>query len=247
MSIPTEQAAFFADHAEVYELTYRHRGKSWEDEARDVTAVVRALRADAASLLDVACGTGAHLAEFARNFGRTEGIEIAPAMREKALSRLPAGTVVHDGDMRTFELGRRFDAVTCLFTAAAFLPVPADLTTAIRRMAAHLVPGGVLVVEPWYFPETFLDGYLGGDLVRLPDRVVSRVSRSVRVADATQLHVEWTVADATGIRRFTEVDVMSLFTREQYLTAFDLAGCDACYRPGWLTGRGLFVAVRRPG
>ncbi|TVT60496.1 class I SAM-dependent methyltransferase [Amycolatopsis rhizosphaerae] len=252
MSVPaasgaTVPAAFGTDHAEVYELTYRHRGKSWEDEARDVTAIVRAQHPDAASLLDVACGTGAHLAEFARHFDHTEGVEIAPAMRQRALDRLPPGTAVHAGDMRTIRLGRHFDAVTCLFTSAAFLPTPADLTAAIRRMAEHLVPGGVLVVEPWYFPENFLDGYLGGDLVRMPDRVVSRVSHSVRRADATHLHVEWTVADAAGIRRFTEFEVMSLFTREQYLAAFDAAGCDAHYRPGWLTGRGLFVAVRRPG
>lgn len=243
----TGQAAFGTAHAEVYELTYRHRGKSWEDEARDVTALVRSHRRHASSLLDVACGTGAHLAEFARHFAHTEGVEIAPAMRQRAVERVAASTAVHAGDMRTFRLGRRFDAVTCLFTSAAFLPTPADLTTAIRRMAEHLVPGGVLVVEPWYFPETFLDGYLGGDLVRMPDRVVSRVSHSVRRADATHLHVEWTVADASGISRFTELEVMSLFTREQYLAAFDAAGCDARYRSGWLTGRGLFVAVRRTG
>jgi len=242
-----EQAVFGDEHADVYELTYRHRGKDWEAEARDVTAIVRERRPAASSLLDVACGTGAHLAEFARHFDRTEGVEIAPAMRRRALDRVPAGTVVHEGDMRAFRLDRRFDAVTCLFTSAAFLPTPADLTTAIGRMGEHLLPGGVLVVEPWYFPETFLDGYLGGDLVRLPDRVVSRVSHSVRRADATHLHVEWTVADATGIRRFTELEVMSLFTREEYLAAFDAAGCDARYHPGWLTGRGLFIAVRRPG
>ncbi|WP_007023450.1 class I SAM-dependent methyltransferase [Saccharomonospora iraqiensis] len=241
------QAAFGPDHAEVYELTYRHRGKNWEEEARDVTAIVRAHCPRADSLLDVACGTGAHLAEFARQFGHTEGVEIAPAMRQRALGRVPAGTAVHAGDMRTMRLDRHFDALTCLFTSAAFLPTPADLTTAIRRMAAHVLPGGVLVVEPWYFPEDFLDGYLGGDLVRTPDRVVSRVSHSVRRADATHLHVEWTVADSSGIRRFTELEVMSLFTREEYLTAFDAAGCEAHYRPGWLTGRGLFVAVRRPG
>lgn len=251
MSVPTAspivQAAFGTEHATVYELTYRHRGKDWEDEARDVTAIVRELRPGASSLLDMACGTGAHLAEFARHFDHTEGVEIAPAMRRRALDRVPPATVVHAGDMRTVRLGRRFDAVTCLFTSAAFLPTVADLATALDRMAGHLVPGGVLVVEPWYFPETFIDGYLGGDLVRLPDRVVSRVSHSVRRADATHLHVEWTVADASGIRRFTELEVMSLFTREQYLAAFDLAGCDVDYRPGWLTGRGLFVAVRRPG
>lgn len=251
MSVPATveatEAAFGPDHAEVYELIYRHRGKSWEDEARDVTTIVRALHPEAAALLDVGCGTGLHLAEFARHFEHTEGVEISPAMRQQALDHVPAGTTVHDGDMRTFRLGRRFDAVTCLFTAAAYMPTPADLTAAISRMTEHLVPGGVLVVEPWYFPETFQEGYLGGDFVRLPDRIVSRVSHSVRQADTVHMHVEWIVADASGLRRFTELEVISPFTREQYLAAFDAAGCDARYRPEWLTPRGLFVAVRRTG
>ncbi|MER7013626.1 class I SAM-dependent methyltransferase [Saccharopolyspora sp. NPDC000359] len=252
MSVPAAlgdepKGAFGPEHAEVYELTYRHRGKSWEDEARDVTRIVRSHHPGAASLLDVACGTGAHLAEFTEHFDHTEGVELAPAMRQLAVERLPPQTPVHAGDMRTFQLDRRFDVVTCLFTSTAFLPTPADLRRAVRTMAEHLVRGGVLVVEPWYFPETFLDGYLGGDLVRLDDRVISRVSHSVRRADATHLHVEWSVANASGIRRFTETEVMSLFTRDQYLAAFEAADCEAHYRPGWLTGRGLFVAVRRTG
>ena len=72
----------------------------------------------AKSLLDVACGTGAHLETFAKLFEHAEGLEFAPAMREIAERRLP-GLAVHGGDMRGFDLGRAFDAVTCLGNAVA--------------------------------------------------------------------------------------------------------------------------------
>lgn len=235
---------FGPEHAAVYEATYRGRGKDWEGEAADVVRIVRELRPGALSLLDVACGTGAHLETFHTAFAHVEGVEVAQAMRERARRRLP-GVPIHDGDMRHLSLGRTFDAVTCLFTAINFLPTVEDMRTAVAAMAGHLVPGGVLVIEPWWFPETFLDGYVGGDLLRDDGRVVARVSRSVRQGNATRMEERWVVADASGFRTFDEVGFLALFAREDYLAAYQDAGCTVEYRPGWLTGRGLFVGVKR--
>jgi len=235
--------AFGAQHAEVYELTYRARGKDWASEAADVTRRIRARRPGANSLLDVACGTGAHLATFQSLFEHVEGLELAPAMRDRAVRRLPT-VRIHPGDMRDFELGRRFDAVTCLFTSIAYLPTVAEMRAAIASMARHLVPGGVLVMEPWWFPETFIDGYVGGDLVRDNGRTVARVSHSTKQGRATRMEVRWVVGEPTGIREFTEFEVMTLFSRDEFEAAFTDAGCEVTYQDGWLTGRGLFTAVR---
>ena len=235
---------FGPQHADVYEATYRGRGKDWEGEAADVARVIRELRPGALSLLDVGCGTGAHLETFHKAFAAVEGVEIAEPMRERARRRLP-GVTVHDADMRQLSLGRTFDAVTCLFTAINFLSGVEDMRAAVASMARHLAPGGVLVVEPWWFPETFIDGYVGGDLVRDDGRVVARVSRSVRQGNATRMEERWVVADASGFHTFDEVGFLALFAREDYVAAFEAAGCSVEYRDGWLTGRGLFVGVKR--
>lgn len=234
---------FGAEHAEVYEVTYRGRGKDWEREAESVAEIILARRPGAASLLDVACGTGAHLARFGAYFPCVEGVEPAPAMRERAVRRVPAARI-HAGDMRDFRLERTFDAVTCLFTAIAYLPTVDDMRAAVRSMAAHLVVGGVLVVEPWWLPEQFVDGYVGGDLVRDDGRVITRVSHTTLRERAAHMEVRWTVGDARGIHTFTEVEVFTLFASDEFLAAFRDAGCAVEHVPGWLTGRGLFIGVR---
>ena len=244
MDVLAPQPMFGPDHADVYEVTYRSRGKDWAAEARDITERVRALRPDAGSLLDVACGTGAHLDTFRTYFGHVEGVEVAPAMRERAELRLP-DVRIHDDDMRFFDLGRSFDVVTCLCTAVGYLDTVDEMRDAIRCMADHLTPGGVLVIEPWWLPEQFIEGYVGSDLVHDGERTLARVSHTRRHDRAAHMEVRWLVGDPTGLRSFTITEVFALFTKDEYFAAFEDAGCAVDYHPGWLTGRGIFVGVRR--
>ncbi|MFH9138823.1 class I SAM-dependent methyltransferase [Streptomyces sp. NPDC017524] len=230
--------------AEVYEIFYRSRGKDWPAEAAHVTELVRTRCPEADSLLDVACGTGAHLETFTTLFKHTEGVEIADPMRELARKRLPEVTV-HPGDMRAFDLGRTFDAVVCMFCAIGYLGTVSDMRTAVRSMARHLRPGGVLVIEPWWFPENHAEGYVAGDLGRENGRTVARISHSTLQGRATRMEVRFLVGDRDGIREFTETDVLTLFTKDEYLAAFTDAGCTAEFLPGDPTGRGLFVGVRQ--
>lgn len=229
--------------AEVYEMIYRSRGKSWEDEADYVTDVIRTRAPQSNSLLDVACGTGAHLEEFSRAFDPVHGLEIAEPMLDLARERLP-GIPVHAGDMRQFDLGRTFDAVCCLFCSIGYLETVPDLRAAIRSMAEHVEPGGVLVIEPWWFPERFIEGYVAGDMVVEDGRTVARMSHSTRQERATRMEVRFLVGDEHGITEFTEIDMLTLFTLDEYLDAFAAAGCPADFLDDGLTGRGLFVGTR---
>ncbi|CAM5447561.1 dTDP-3-amino-3,4,6-trideoxy-alpha-D-glucopyranose [Streptomyces tendae] len=229
--------------ADVYEEIYRSRGKDWGQEAADVARVITERNPGADSLLDVACGTGAHLSVFSELFDVAEGLEIAESMRRLAEQRLP-GTTVHAGDMRDFSLGRTYTAVSCMFCAIGYLETVADMRSAIRSMTDHLEPGGVLVVEPWWFPENFIEGYVAGDLARAEHRTVARISHTTRKGRATRMEVRFTVGDAAGIQQFTEIDVLTLFTKEEYLSAFADAGCSVEFLDGGPTGRGLFVGVR---
>ncbi|MGP3912311.1 class I SAM-dependent DNA methyltransferase [Nonomuraea sp. 10N515B] len=231
-----------AELADVYDALYEGRGKDYAAEAADVLKLVHARRRGVASLLDVACGTGSHLRHFAALVDDVAGLELSEDMIEVARMRLP-GVPVHQGDMRDFGLGRRFDAVTCMFSSIAYMRDDAELAAALTRMAAHLTPGGVVVVEPWWFPETFLPGYVAGDVVTAAGRTLARVSHTVRTGDASTMQAHYLVADAgSGVRHFTVTHVNTLFTRERYLSAFERAGLSADYLEGGPSGRGLFVA-----
>ncbi|MEU8270668.1 class I SAM-dependent methyltransferase [Sphaerisporangium sp. NPDC049002] len=235
---------FDTEHARLFDRVYTARGKDYTAEAGAVAQHIRAHRPDARSLLDVGCGTGEHLRSLKDMFPDVEGLDLTPAMREQATSKLP-GVPIHDGDMSDFALGRTFDAVICLNSSIAFLPLP-GLTSAIACMARHLNPGGVLVVEPWYSPERATDGTVVGDIVRGDDGVtVARVSHGVLRDGRHHLETHFIVADADGIRHCADDQVMGVYRREDYLAAFAGAGCDAEYWEEGLAGRGLFVAVRR--
>jgi SAM-dependent methyltransferase len=234
---------YSADLADVYEEIYQSRGKDWTAEGVLVDKIVRTHLPAARSLLDVACGTGAHLEAFGRFFDHTTGLEIAPAMRERAMRRLP-GVPIHAGDMRDFDLGTTFDAVVCMFCSIAYLDTVEEMRAAVRSMSRHLAPGAPLVVEPWWFPEQFIEGYVAGDMAGVNGRTVARISHSTLDGRATRMEVRFLVGDATGIREFVEIDRLTLFTREEYEAAFRDAGCSVQFHPGPPTGRGLFVGTR---
>ncbi|MFF4159694.1 class I SAM-dependent methyltransferase [Streptomyces sp. NPDC001678] len=229
--------------AEIYDLLHEARGKDFGAEAATVTGLIRAREPGAASLLDVACGTGAHLRHFGEHFAHTEGLELSEAMLAVARVNTP-GAVLRQGDMRALATGRVYDAITCMFGSIGYMTDTSELRSALRSFARHLSPGGVVVVEPWWFPETFIDGHVSGDVVTVRGRTVARVSHSAREGAASHMRVHYVVAEAgAGARHFVEEHRISLFTRAEYEEAFARAGLEVGYHSGVPSGRGLFVGT----
>jgi SAM-dependent methyltransferase len=244
---PRPVTAYSDEHADVYDLIHTARSRDWAAEAEAIAALVADRHPDAASLLDVACGTGKHLESFGSRFRHVEGVELSDGMLRIARNRL-SDVTVHHGDMRTFDLGRTYSAVTCLCFSVAYMATADELNRALRRMARHLEPGGVLVLEPWWFPEKFLEGFVAGAVAEEEGRVVSRLSHSVREGDRTRMTVRYTVADsARGISEFTSYEMLSLFAAAEYEAAFRGAGLTVEYLEGGPNGRGLFVGVSPRG
>ncbi len=100
-------------------------------------------RAAPATLLHLGCGAGAHDLTFKRELAVT-GVDLSPGMLEIARSQNPEITYVR-GDMRTIDLGRRFDAVA-IPDSIDYMVTLEDLRATIRTASRHLDPGGVLLV-----------------------------------------------------------------------------------------------------
>src|SRR5207302_1516830 len=113
----------------LYDLVYAAAGKDYAAEAAQAAALIRERAPAALTLLDVACGTGEHLRHLAGSFA-VEGVDADPAMLAEAHRKLPQ-TPLHEGDMRTLQLGRRFDAVTCLFSSVGYLRTAGELDAAV--------------------------------------------------------------------------------------------------------------------
>ncbi|ABD13483.1 hypothetical protein ThrDRAFT_03942 [Frankia casuarinae] len=240
---PADGVAVYEDNraVEMYDVLYRSR-KDYAAEARRVAELVRTRTPDARSLLDVACGTGNHLEHFATLFADVAGTDLSKPMLSVAGRRLP-GRPLLQADMRSLWVGRTFDAVVCMFSSIGYLRTFEDLAAALRCMASHLSPDGTVVIEPWYFPDTFLDGYVAAHAVSEGNRAITRVSHSTRVGDQTRMELHYLLAGADGVSHIKEIDLLTLFTRGQYEEAFAQADLKAelIAVDG---GPGLFVGIR---
>ena len=232
----------FARSARIYDAVY-----AWKDYGREAVRVhelVQARKPGAATLLDVACGTGAHLAEL-RRWYRCEGLDLDSDLLAVARERLPA-VPIHEGDMRDFDLGRRFDAVTCLFSSIGYLLTVEALEAAVGAMARHLEPGGVLVVEPWLRPEAVVTPHVGAVFVDEPELKIARVDTIEVDGRTSSFDFHYLVGTPQGVEGFVEHHELGLFTREEQLAAFRAAGLQVEHDEEGLMGRGLYIGVAKP-
>ena len=229
----------FSRSARIYDAVY-----SWKDYGREAELVhelVQARKPGAETLLDVACGTGAHLAEL-RRWYRCEGLDLDGELLAVARERLP-DVPLHRGDMRDFDLGRRFDAVTCLFSSIGYVLTVEALAAGIAAMARHLEPGGVLLVEPWLSPEGVRVPQVGAVFVDEPELKIARVNAIEVDGHLSSFEFHYLVGTPAGVEHFTERHELGLFTREEQLAAFRAAGLAVEHDEEGLMGRGLYVGV----
>lgn len=216
--------------------------KDYPGEADSVTKLIKTLNPSARTLLDVACGTGMHLAEFKKNF-EVEGVDKDPVMLEIASARLK-GALLHTGDMQTFHLDRKFDVVVCLFSSIGYCHTTQELNQAVTNLANHLNPGGVLIIEPWIEPEKYIVGNLSSLFVDREGLKVARFTISSREGDLCIHHFHYLVATPSEINHFEERHVMGLFTDNQYRESLKLAGIEPQFDEVGLIGRGLYYGVK---
>ena len=234
----------YEQSASVYDALYAHRRDYAADAAR-LRDSIRTRKPEAASLLDVACGTGRHLELFRSDFDVT-GVDASPAMLRIARERLPRLELV-EADMVEFDLARRFDAVTCLFSSIGYVRTEAGLRRAIANFARHLSSGSVLIVEPWLEPAAFEDGRVSLDVLSdEPHRKITRMIVSRRDGNLSRLEMRLLIGTAGGIEEIAETHELGLFTQTQTLDAFDRAGLDVEHDPeGLMMGRGLYIGMKR--
>jgi SAM-dependent methyltransferase len=239
----------YVGHADLYDDLYAGRSKDYAAESAAIAALVRSIRSNASSLLDVGCGTGSHLVAWRDRFADVVGVEPSAPMRAIAEARLP-GVPLIDQDARTLRLGRRFDAVVCMFATIGYIGGRSGdidaLNSAIAAMARHVEPGGVLVVEPWMTPARYSVGHIGTDFTNKDGRTIFRMSHSgfdPAYPRVSVVAMHYLVGTPDGIDHTTDVHYMSMYSEQEFRHAFAAAGCSVrLVDPGF--GHGVYVGVR---
>ena len=231
--------------ARIYDLLYVGSGiKAYPAEAAELHRIIQDASPAAQTLLDVACGTGAHLVEMQRWYA-VEGVDLSPAMLAVARTRLP-GIPLREGDMRTLDLGKTFDAVTCLFSSIGYMTDPAEMRAAIARLAAHVAPGGVLIVDGWVRPGQWRDNFRpdSPDVASDDEVTVVRLSYSRRDGSITELEMHHLVQTDGGIDYFMEPHRLRLTETDEYVSAVTDAGLEARVIPDYMPNRDRIVGIR---
>ena len=126
----------FSRSAQLYDAIYASI-RDYPREAAELDQLIQERRPGAKTLLDVACGTGAHLEHLAGKY-EVEGLDLDPDMLAVARERLP-GAAFHQGDMSSFDLDQRFDAVVCMFSSIGYVKTEEWLRDAIAARSRFSV------------------------------------------------------------------------------------------------------------
>lgn len=245
----------YTERAELYDLVYQW--KDYRREAQQVRSLLREAGVGAGSrVLEAACGTGSYLAELAWDH-EVAGFDLNEGMIGQARRKLPE-VPLWQADMLTVEpeqVGGRYDAVLCLFSSIGYLWPQDRLREGLRRLAALLRPGGMLILEPWVRPEVWEEGRPTLQTAGHPELDATPVeiyvaragvssSREVGGLRISVMELHYLVARAHhGVEHFVEHHELWLCPMEVLVDAVEQAGLV----PRWLdeglsTGRGLIVA-----
>jgi SAM-dependent methyltransferase len=199
------------------------------EEAADLLARLEPVsRSGFATLLELGSGGGSLASHLKPHFLLTL-TDRSPGML--AVSRAVNPEAEHlAGDMRTLRLNRTFDVVL-VHDAIMYATTEADVRATIETAAAHVRPGGTVLVVPDFTKETFTPGTEHGG----EDGTDGRGLRYLEwhwdpdSADDTYLvDYAFLLREATGdVRAVHDRHVEGLFTRAQWLSWFAAAGMPA--------------------
>ncbi|WP_433461589.1 class I SAM-dependent methyltransferase [Spirillospora sp. CA-128828] len=187
-----------------------------------------------ATVLELAAGPAEHAREFARRGVATTALDLNPEMCAHAAREADRGGVeleVVRGDMTRFDLGRRFDLVVTMLDSTSHLMTLDAFVAHLRRVAAHLAPGGLYIVEMSHPRDR-----LGGDPSVSTGWTVERngVRASVRWGEPTDRldpvtqiaddHVTMTITGDGATRTIQDVVPYRFWSATELDAAIRLAG-----------------------
>jgi ubiquinone/menaquinone biosynthesis C-methylase UbiE len=180
-----QRQTIFKSLAKHYDLLY-----SWKDYKKEVEILRGLIRTHKTSpgndLLEFACGTGKH-AELLQDEFSILAADLNEEMLRIARRRCKRVSFMR-ADMVSFEFGRQFDVMLCLFSSIGYVRTRARLKKTLANFARHLKVGGVVIIEPWWSKANYRVGAVtmttvGNDDVKIARQSVSKVRGNVSIMD----------------------------------------------------------------
>ena len=194
-------------------------------------------------LLEVGCGTGHHIQHLQDTYQCT-GIDINEEILEVAREKHP-NTEFIQANMINFDLGRRFDVITCLFSAIGYVKTYANLEKTLNSFSNHLYSGGVAIIEPWFTKDVYSVGRPSITVFEDDDLKIARVTVSEK-DDISVMDMHYLIAErGKKVKHFVDRHELGLFEIDNTLEIMKGVGFDAMYLPdGLMENRGLYIGKK---
>ena len=142
---------FASVYADAYDVLYRDKDYAAEC---DLIKHLFQTYGDGAirEILDLGCGTGSHALPLSRQGYGVVGVDrsadmLTHAQRKAVNSQSNGRAVFRQGDIRSIDLERHFDAVLMMFAVLGYQLENSDVLSALRTARRHLRPGGLLIFD----------------------------------------------------------------------------------------------------
>lgn len=237
-----EQEALYSQYARYYNLLYST--KNYEQEVEQVRSIIeKHIRSAGNHLLEIGCGTGQHLVHFKKYYQCT-GVDINGNMLNVARQQLPEVPFFVQ-DMSALQLNQQFDVISSLFSSIGYVTEHSALVTTFAGMAAHLKPGGVLIIEPWISPGSFTSGHMHMTTYDSEDVKIARMGISTIEGNLSIMDMHYMVAEkGKGVLNWVDRNQLAMYEHADLLAMLADAGINAHMEQPAFTGRGLIVGVK---
>lgn len=138
----------FQFYSEYYDLFYKDK-----DYVKEVFFIIKLLKKNkvkTGNILEFGSGTGKHGVLFAKNAFNVTGIESSKEMVLR--SKKEKNFTVHYGDIKTTNLGKKFDVILSLFHVLSYQVSNKNINLVFSNAARHLRSGGLFFFDIWYSP-----------------------------------------------------------------------------------------------
>lgn len=223
--------------SDLYDAIYSY--KNYKQEAEAIKELIKGKHPHARTVLDIACGTGKH-ASFLQSCYAVDGIDLSESHIQTARKRNPNARFI-SADMTSFQLERQYDVITCLFSSIGFVRTLEGVEQTVRRFKEHLAPGGMILIEPWFTPESWQPGYVTALQYESEDCKISRMSHSSTEGLISILQFDYLIGRSDGIQHVQEKLELGLFSREELTELFIREGLRVEYDEYGLIGRGMYI------
>jgi SAM-dependent methyltransferase len=104
------------------------------------------------TILDLGCGTGNHALRLADRGYEVTGVDRSDEMLSQLRSKTRSSATFRTGDIRTVDLGKKFDCALMMFAVLGYQLENTDVIAALENARRHLHSGGILIFDIWYGP-----------------------------------------------------------------------------------------------